>query len=337
MAKYLKIFFFIILVAVALPIFFDLLSKNQKAEGLFTIERGDNVLQIAGNLNHQGYIGSRIVFVFDAVSSGNYKKMKAGRYKIEKGFTNKDLIEKFTKFQTLPINVLIAPGKTTNDIAQILSSAHLANKTEFLNLVLNKDNSEADFYASLAKEYPFLDDKPKDAGLEGYLFPDNYLIDVTTPNKDIVRQILNNFGKKLSPDMQKEIKKQNKTIFQILTMASILEKEVKTYDDKQIVSGILWKRADNNLPLEVDSTLLYFLTSEHPSVIDNNVDSQYNTYKYAGLPVGAICNPGQESIKAAIYPKPSGYWFYLSAPTGETIFANNFGQHLINKAKYLTN
>ena len=97
------------------------------------------------------------------------------------------------------------------------------------------------------------------------------------------------------------------------------------------------KRVSYNLPLEVDSTLLYFQTSAHPSAIDKDVNSPYNTYKHAGLPIGPICNPGQESIMAAIYPKNSDYWFYLSAPDGETIFAQTLGQHLINKAKYLTN
>lgn len=337
MAKYFKISLLIVLIAVVLAIFSDIFRNNPQAEGLFMVERGDNVLQIASNLQSQGYIGSRLIFIWDAVTSGNSKKMKAGRYQIKEGSTNNDLIEKFTKFQSLPINVLIAPGKTTSNIAQILSQAHLAKRDEFLNLVLNdSENSQADFYSSLSRNYFFLSDKPKNAGLEGYLFPDNYSIDPAAGNQDIVKQILDNFDKKLTEDLRKEIKKQKRTIFDILTMASILEKEVKTYNDKQIVAGILWKRADNNLPLEVDSTLLYFLTSSHPSLIDKNVESAYNTYKYAGLPLGPICNPGIDSIMAAIYPENSDYWFYLSAPSGETIFAKTLGQHLINKAKYLT-
>ena len=314
----------------------DIFSNNPQNEGVFVINRGDNVLQIASNLQHQGYIGSRIIFIFDAVISGNSRKMKAGRYQIKKGSADNNLIEEFTKFKSLPINILIAPGKTTNDMAQILSQANLANKDQFLDLVLNKTSQE-DFYSSLSQKYSFLTDKPKDAGLEGYLFPDNYLIDSQAANQDIVRQILDNFDKKLTEDLRKEIKRQNRTIFNVITMASILEKEVKTYSDKQIVAGILWKRAANNLPLEVDSTLLYFLTSAHPSVIDKNVDSPYNTYKYAGLPEGPICNPSIDSIRAAIYSENSDYWFYLSAPSGETIFAKTLGQHLINKAKYLTN
>ena len=317
MPKYIKIFLLVVVVALVLAVLADLFSNNPQKEGFFTISRGDNVLQIAGNLQSRGYIGSKAIFVLDTVTSGNYRKMKAGRYQIKKGSTNAQLIEKFVKFQSLPVSVSITPGKTTKDIAQILAHAQLANRDEFLSLVSSNSNYP---------EYSFLADKPKESGLEGYLFPDTYLVDPMAPNQAIVRQILSNFDKKLTEDLRAQIKTQKRTIFEVLTMASILEKEVKTQDDKQTVAGILWKRADNNLPLEVDSTQ-----------VDKDVDSPYNTYKHTGLPVGPICNPGLDSVKAAINFKNSDYWFYLSAPDGETIFAKTLGQHLINKAKYLTN
>ena len=338
MKKYTKFLLAFVLLIAVLVVLFDVLGKNPKNEGFFVIARGDNVLQIARSLQSQGFISSRIAFIFDAAASGNLRKMKAGRYQIKKDYTDKDLIEKFTKFQSFPISVSIVPGKTTSDIAKILGSAYLAKKGEFLSLVLNDDkNSHADFYNSISEKYSFLSDKPRDAGLEGYLYPDNYLIDPAATGEDIAEQILGNFGNKLTGDLREEMKKQDRTIFETLTLASILEKEVKTSDDKQIVAGILWKRADNHLPLEVDSTLLYFLTSDHPNSIDKNIDSPYNTYMRAGLPIGPICNPGEESIMAAVYPKNSDYWFYLSAPDGKTVFAKTLGQHLINKAKYLTN
>jgi len=338
MARYFKILLAIFIIAVFSAISLDIFSANAGAEGIFTIKRGDNIFQIAGNLQSRGYIGSRLIFIWDAVVSGNSRKIKAGRYQIKKNSTDQELIEEFVKFQSLPMNILIAPGKTVNAIAQILQQNNLVKKDEFLSLVLNDGkDGQSDFYSSILQKYSFLSDKPEGAGLEGYLFPDNYLIDPAATSQDIVKQILDNFDKKLTGDLREEIKKQKRTVFGIVTMASILEKEVKTYGDKQVVSGILWKRADNNLPLEVDSTLLYFLASPHPSAIDKTVDSPYNTYNHIGLPKGPICNPGMDSIMAAIYPESSDYWFYLSAPDGETVFAKTLGQHLINKAKYLTN
>jgi len=120
-------------------------------------------------------------------------------------------------------------------------------------------------------------------------------------------------------------------------MASLIEKEVKTKEDKEVVSGILWKRLKNNIPLQVDATITY-LTGKKTTKIpleDLQIDSLYNTYKYKGLPLGPICNPGLDSIKTAIYPKNSEYWYYLSTPEGATIFSKNLEEHNIAKAKYL--
>jgi len=335
---------FIIFLAAALVglIFFIIVSlniggQNTPAEEFFVIKRGDNVLQIASNLERQGYIKSRFGFIWEALISGNFKKMKAGRYQIEKGQPYQELIIKFTKAQSAPVSISIAPGKTSQDIALLFESAHLFRKDEFLNLILDTSKEKGGgFNDYLLKEFPFLSDRPEGLGLEGYLFPDTYLINSSASAQETVEQILSNFSIKMNQDLLSQAKKQKRAIFQVITMASLLEKEVNNYQDKQIVAGILWKRADNNLPLEVDSTLLYFSTSLHPDLMEKNVDSPYNTYKYAGLPLGPICNPGLESIRAALYPQETDYWFYSSAPNGETIFAKTLGQHLINKARYLT-
>ncbi|MDD5433577.1 MAG: endolytic transglycosylase MltG, partial [Candidatus Pacebacteria bacterium] len=115
------------------------------------------------------------------------------------------------------------------------------------------------------------------------------------------------------------------------------EKEVKGYQDKQIVAGILWKRLQEDWPLQVDSTINYALgdSGAKLSLDDLQFDSPYNTYRNNGLPPGPICNPGLESIKAAIYYQDSPYWYYLSAKNGQTIFSKTFNQHVAAKAKYL--
>jgi len=104
-----------------------------------------------------------------------------------------------------------------------------------------------------------------------------------------------------------------------------------------VVSGILWKRLKNNIPLQVDATISYITGKKTTeiSIEETKIDSLYNTYKYKGLPLGPVCNPGLESIKAAIYPKNSEYWYYLSTPEGETIFSKTLEEHNIAKAKYL--
>ncbi len=148
---------------------------------------------------------------------------------------------------------------------------------------------------------------------------------------------MTNFGEKLNSDLRQEIIAQNKTIFEIITIASLIEKEVRTVEDKKIVSGILGNRLEIGMPLQVDATIVY-ITGEKStgvSLEDLKVDSRFNTYKYKGLPLGPISNPGLESILAAIYPEENGYFYYLSTPEGKTIFNKTLDGHNRDKAKYL--
>ena len=104
-----------------------------------------------------------------------------------------------------------------------------------------------------------------------------------------------------------------------------------------MVSGILWKRLENGIPLQVDATISYITGKKTTEISkeETEIDSPYNTYKYKGLPLGPICNPGLESILASIYPEDSEYLYYLSTPTGETIFSKTLQEHNLAKAKYL--
>ena len=188
-----------------------------------------------------------------------------------------------------------------------------------------------------SEEFDFLEDKPKNLGLEGYLFPDTYEIFFEEGIEDIVRRMLDNFDRKLTLELKEEIASQKKSIFEIVTMASLIEKEVRTIEDKKIVSGILWKRLKSRMPLQVDATISYITGRKTTEITKEElkINSPYNTYKYKGLPLGPICNPGLESIKAAIYPKQSEYWFYLSTPEGETIFSKTLREHNEAITKYL--
>ena len=118
-------------------------------------------------------------------------------------------------------------------------------------------------------------------------------------------------------------------------MASLIEKEVKSDVDRKLVSGILWKRLEAKIPLQVDATLVYITGRREIYEADKKINSPYNTYYYRGLPKGPIANPGLSAIKAAIYPQSSSYWYYLSAKDGMTIFSKTLEEHNSNKAKYL--
>ncbi len=178
---------------------------------------------------------------------------------------------------------------------------------------------------------------PTSTGLEGYFFPDTYRIYKGAIYENLLKKALNNFWNKVEPLMP-EIKKQDKELADIIIMASLIEKEVSQIKDKKIVAGILYKRINIGMRLELDSTINYITGKNDPqaSYFDLEKDSPYNTYKYYGLPPGPISCPGLSSIEAAIYPQDSPYLFYLNRQdNGKTIFSKTYAEHLKNKNKYL--
>ena len=161
--------------------------------------------------------------------------------------------------------------------------------------------------------------------------------------RSIIEKFLSNFEKKFKKEWQLYLKKQGKKIFEIVTLASILEKEVARKEDKKIVSGIFWKRIKKGKPLESCATIAYLLKKDWNSFEEmrkdiysaKKIDSPYNTYLYPGLPKGPISNPGLDSLEAAIFPKFTDYNYFLTDPkTKKTIFAKTYREHLKNKAKY---
>jgi UPF0755 protein len=315
---------FMLIIAVAVALVFEFSGPKLQQKETIEILRGENFLQIANDLKSEGYINSKLIFVFKAVRSGNYKKLQAGKYDF-KGLGYDQIISKLSKGEVVARTITIVPGWDTQDIARSLDSGGLVGKKDFVAVAQETE---------LRKEFDFLADLPKSADLEGYFCPDTYQIPEKPDAAALARLMLKNFDAKLTPDLRFKIKKQGKTIPDVVTMASMLEKEIKTLEDKKLVAGILWKRLDAKMPLQVDSTLLYYKVTSSKT-IDKEIDSPYNTYRYSGMPPGPICNPGQESIEAAIEPLDSPYWYYLSAPDDTTIFSRNYGEHLINKAKYL--
>ncbi|MCX6796447.1 MAG: endolytic transglycosylase MltG, partial [Candidatus Falkowbacteria bacterium] len=247
------------------------------------------------------------------------------------------------KVKDREITIKILEGWDSAEIADYLAKQGLFKSPDFLKFVglpktdyrKRKDlTTPKDF----SEQFPFLKDKPIYYGLEGYLFPDTYRIYKDATIEEVVVKMLDNFDKKLTAELRAEIARQKKTIYEIIIMASILEKEVRTPEDMQIVAGIFWKRLENNYPLESCATLAFILGVNKPqySVEDTKLRSPYNTYLNQGLPPGPISNPGIEAIKAAIYPKDSPYHYFLSRlDTGETVFSQTYSEHLQNKAKYL--
>jgi len=299
----------------------------EQAPKSIVIEKGENAREIAFKLKEENIISDPYSFLFLAFWENKWSKLQAGEYLLDSSMSSREILDILQQGKTVKETLTIVEGWDAKDIAEYLESKGMFSEEEVLEKIETFNSSQ----------FEFLADKPKNLGLEGYIFPDTYFFAKSENLENIIIETLKNFDQKLTDDLREEIEKQGKSIFDIITMASMIEKEVITLEDKQIVSGILWKRLKTGIPLQVDATVLYAMEINNGKVFtkDTKIDSPYNTYKYPGLPLGPICNPGLESIKAALYPKQTDYWYYLSKPTGETVFSRTLEEHNIAKAKYL--
>jgi len=317
-------------------------DRHSNEKIVFRVERGESLNSVAEKLAKENLIKSKLAFQVYILLANSTREIKAGKYELSPSLSLAQIANKLVSGETINPKISILEGWTLRDVAQYFEQNGMFQREEiyevagFPGIDLSQANDlppAKDF----SEEFSFLKDKPKNVSLEGYLFPDTYEIHEDESVEEIIRKFLRNFERKLTPEIKEEIKKQGKSLFEVLTMASILEKELKNYEDKQIAAGILWKRLKNNWPLQVDATLTYITGKKSRELTkkDLQIDSPYNTYKYRGLPLGPICNPGLESIKAAVYYKDSPYWFYLTTDDGKVIFSKTFKEHVSAKKKYL--
>lgn len=315
---------------------FQILNPVQLESTSFSISQGQSVNQISHNLEEQGIIKNSFAFRAYVLLKGIQAEFKAGDYELPSIINMKRLAEILASGQpTKEWQLTVPEGWSIKDIAFKLENLGQFQAEELFEATgIGQPKNKFNFDISV---YNFFADKPPTANLEGYLFPDTYRYFTYASIDDVVRKMLNNFDNKITPELRDEIKNQNKTIFDIITLASIIEREVKLDKDRAIVSGILWKRLDAGIALQADSTINYVTGKNTPAVSaeDLQLDSLYNTYKYPGLPPGPICNPGLASIKAAIYPEQSNYWYFLTDKDGNVHYAEDFEGHKENKAKYL--
>lgn len=291
-----------------------------------SIDPGDGAKNIAEKLQKSHLIKRAFYFLTYVSVSGSSEELQAGEYEITPCMSIREIADKITRGEVIrDISFTIPEGFILKQIEERLHTLNLASEISDMKI------------GEFESRYRFLRDAPDGASLEGYLFPDTYFVKREAVGEEVVTKMLDTFGAKLDQELQNEIVGQGRTIYEIVTMASIIEKEVRTPEDKKLVSGILWKRISVEMPLQVDATITYILDKNTTALTyeDLETDSLYNTYRYRGLPSGPISNPGLESINAAIYPTESEYWYYLSKPDGETVFSKTLEEHNRAKQQYL--
>ncbi|MFA5962095.1 MAG: endolytic transglycosylase MltG [Parcubacteria group bacterium] len=301
----------------------------QKQVILFEIKKGEGNEVIATNLGNKGLISGKVYFYYYIYRAKLINRIMPGSYLLSGNLTIPEIAHAITNPETQAVRITFPEGLTAKNMAEII----------------RKNNFDGDGFSALTssipdsfrKRYAFLAD-PEVTSLEGYLFPDTYFFKKDLTAEAIAKKMLDNFENKLDETLLTEIKKQNKKLSDVITLASIVEKEVPTEADMKIVAGIFENRLAVDMPLQSDATLSYILndTIDSHSLEQLKTISPYNTYTNKGLPPGPIANPGSQAILAVIYPQKTDYTYFLTAGTGEdkkTYYAKTYDEHLANKQK----
>ncbi|OGY41973.1 MAG: hypothetical protein A2Y67_01090 [Candidatus Buchananbacteria bacterium RBG_13_39_9] len=311
------------------------LTKN------FVVKAGSGVNQISHDLKKAGLIDSSSVFETYLWLKKSEGKILAGEHTLSPAWSIRKLVNALTSGSALENEAVIKiiEGWDLYDLADYFEKNNIVSKDDFYKLVGQPGQHDNKNLLNWAKDYKFLEEKPAGVSLEGYLFPDTYRVYKNAKIEDVIKKTLDNFGQKIDAKVMSDINAQNKSLYDILTLASIIEKEAKTAADKKTVAGVYYNRLEIGMALQADPTVNYVTgkTTDRPSLDDLKVDSLYNTYQYPGLPPGPICNPGLDSILAAVYPEKNDYFYFINTPDGKLIFAKDLDEHRRNREKYFIN
>ncbi len=328
----------LMIVVMALAGIYEIYFFHPQFIGSRTIEipTGFGSRTIGTKLKNEGFIRSKWMFVVYVTLHGEASLLKPGTYDLE-SISIPRIAQALVKGTAREIIITLPEGGTTTDLEQILDSHGIAGASAFGQFAAHPQSTD------INKRYPFLNTALAISGLEGYLFPDTYYMFKHASPEDIVDAFLQNFDKKITSKIHDDIARADKNLHDIVIMASLIEKEVISDEDRRMVSGILWNRLRLGIPLQVDATISFIKKQYNAADMSNGrishadllLKSPYNTYLYRGLPAGPISNPGLSAIMAAIHPTPSSYLYYLSTLDGRTIFSQTLDQHNIAKHKYL--
>ncbi|MFO7637075.1 MAG: endolytic transglycosylase MltG [Clostridia bacterium] len=309
------------------------------------IPMGSSTKRIAEILEEEGFISDARIFNIYSRLMGNDYNYKSGYH----------MLNKYVDYDN-PVGY--------DMIIHIISQLPLANPTQrvffpegltflqTLEIVTEYDfiDEEAFIQACDTGEYPFdfIEGIPVNphriSRLEGYLFPDTYLFDITQDEEDAIYRMLANFNRKFSLTYRQRAERMGLTIDEVVIIASLIEKEARRDDERSMIAGVIYNRlkaSDTSLRrLQIDATIQYYFLNETGQVkeflltVDTQIDHPYNTYMYDGLPPGPICNPGEMSLIAALYPDEHNFYYYVAKGDGYHAFASTYEEHLANVRRY---
>ncbi|HEX7056366.1 MAG TPA: endolytic transglycosylase MltG [Bacilli bacterium] len=303
------------------------------------IEKGMDTRSIADALAEHGIIRDSFIFTLYVKYKHEGSRFQAGEYAMKPGIKLDDIIQKLNSGDTVKaatVRFTIPEGYTVEQIADKLGKLGIVNKEKFLALAKKPELFSAKHIGDIPKN-PALKEP-----LEGYLFPETYEMKKGSTEQEIIERMLQELDRKLDTlpaDWQSKMQKNGVTFHQLLTIASLIEREAVLPEERPIISSVIYNRLHNKqpMPLQIDATIQYALGKQKEKLYadDLKVDSPYNTYLHLGLPPGPIADPSLASIKAALEPASTKYYYYVTRKDGSNghYFAKDFNEHKANRLK----
>ena len=285
----------------------------------FKVKEGMDAAEIARRLEKEGLIDSGFKFRMLAKWGGYEDKLKVGSYNLNTAMTYDEIFQKLLAGEPEVIQFTIPEGFGVKDIAKRLEETGLVDREEFLKKA--EKFVPYDYVEKRSNVFYYC---------EGFLFPDTYEVENDVEVDDILKLMAENFDYRLNKKMRERAKEEGLSIYDLITLASIVEKEVRYPEDRPIVAQVFFKRLKLDMPLQTDASLQYLMDTpkEDVSIADTKIDSPYNTYQHKGLTPGPIANPGLESINAVLYPADTNYLYFVADRSGHNHYSDNYEEHL---------
>ena len=283
------------------------------------IRDGMSTAEIAERLAEKGIIDSSLKFRFFARLRGYDDKLRPGSYTFTTDMSDDDVFAKLLTGEKKLVKFTVPEGFGVKEIAERLYNLDLADKNEFLKAA---ENFAPYDYMRKHQNVFF--------AAEGFLFPDTYNVESDMDIDEILNLMANNFDERLTPEMRTHAEKMGLSVYDLITFASLVEREVRFPEDRPIVAQVFLKRLKMNMPLQTDATLQYLMDTpkEDVTIADTQIDSPYNTYQHTGLPPGPIANPGMASIEAVLHPSETDYLYFVADRNGHNHYAFTYEEHL---------
>jgi UPF0755 protein len=306
----------------------------------FRVEQGESIVNLAARLDGEQVIRNPWLFKKYLSIKNIDRVVQAGEFEVAAPITLARVAQALTTARIGETEITILPGWNLRDIASYLESQGFGSAVDVLALTGQPadDGTAGRTTISFETQYAMLAAKPKDVSLEGYLRPDTFRIFKDATTQEVVERLVAERDKEFTTELLTAIEDSDRTLHHVLTVASIVEREVRSVEDKKRVADIFWRRFDENWALQADSTVHYAVGSTgsvFTSQEDRQVNSPWNTYKYPGLPPGPISSPSMETILATIHTESNAYAYFLTDLDGNVHYARTLDEHNRNVSKYL--